>query len=151
MPSAVLAGHLCPGGTSWFCHPQHSNGEAVRTVMRLVVLRTFRRATGVSRALRARNPQKSLKKISRGRRGKKVRKVWKKSRKCLFGTFSRLFPDFWGPRGLRPRETVFQTFWGFRAQRARETPVARRRVRNCGPENKPGQPFLANQFGCRFF
>ena len=66
-------------------------------------------ANPVSRALRTRNPQKVCKKVSWGLRprgpkksGKsleKVRKVWKKSRKCLFGTFSRLFPDFLGPRG----------------------------------------------------
>ena len=39
--------------------------------------------------------------------------LWKKSRKCLFGTFSRLFPDFLGPRGRRPRNTLFKLFWDF--------------------------------------
>ena len=30
-----------------------------------------------------------------------------------FGTFSRPFPDFWGPRGRRPRETFFRLFGDF--------------------------------------
>ena len=74
--------------------------------------------TGVSRALRARNPQKVWKKSPQGPR---------KSGKSLEQTFSRPFPDFFGtfsrlcgaPRPEAPGDI----------QRARETPVARRRAR----------------------
>ena len=69
---------------------------------------------------------KSLQKVSRGQR---VPKSLEKVSKCLFGTLSRLSPDFLGPRGWRPRETFFRHFGDFGARRARETPVARRRVR----------------------
>ena len=73
----------------------------------------------VSRGLRPWGPKKSGKSLE------KVRKVWKKSRKCLFGTFSRLF----GTPGAGDPGRLFADFLGFRAQRARDTPVARGRVR----------------------
>ena len=71
------------------------------------------RATGVSRALRARNPKKVWKKSlwprgpqKSGKSLEKVQKAWKKSRECPFETFSRPFPDFSEPWGPRPRETL---------------------------------------------
>ena len=78
-------------------------------------------------------PRKSLEKVSRGQR------VWKKSRKSLCGTFSRLFPgsrDFFqtfsrlfrGAPGPEAPGDFFQTFSGFRARRARVTPVNGQRV-----------------------
>ena len=78
----------------------------------------------VSWGLRPRGPKKS---------GKSLEKVPNRHFRDFFQTFrtySRLFPDFSGPRGRRPRETSFQSFWGFRARRARETPVARGRACN---------------------
>ena len=65
--------------------------------------------TGVSRALRARNPEKVWKKSPRasgpgtpresGKSLENVRRVWKKSRKGPKKTCSRLFPDFFGVSG----------------------------------------------------
>ena len=59
--------------------------------------------------------QKSLKKVSRGLRPwgpkrsvkslEKVRQVWKKSRKCLFGTF---VETFWGPGAGGPGRPFFR-------------------------------------------
>ena len=46
-----------------------------------------------------------------------------KCRKSLFGLFARLFGDFSGFPGRRPRETFYETFSAFRARRARETSV----------------------------
>ena len=82
-------------------------------------MRTLPRATGVSRALRARSPKKP------GRRRKSLEKVSKKSEKSGKGLETVFFQTFWelGPGGF------FQTFLRFRARRARETPVARGRVR----------------------
>ena len=54
-----------------------------------------------------------------------------KSRRCLFGTFSRLFGAS-GPEVLGLRDFFFQTFLGFRARMAWETPLARGRVRKSG-------------------
>ena len=64
---------------------------------------------------------KSLKKVSRGLRprgpeksGKSLEKVPNRHFRDFFQTFqtsSRLFPDFLGPRGQRPRG-LFSDFWG---------------------------------------
>ena len=63
---------------------------------------------------------------NRGQRPRGQRKSGT-SRKCLFGTFSRPFPDFLGPSGPG---RLFSDFFGVsRARGARETPVARGRVR----------------------
>ena len=78
--------------------------------------------TGVSRALRAQNPEKVCRK-SPGASGpgapESLEKVSKKSFRDLFETFSRLsrlFPDFsqtlGGPRGRRLRETFSRLFRG---------------------------------------
>ena len=66
---------------------------------------------------------KSLKKVSRGLRPRGPKKSGKSLEKVpnrhfrdffqTFRTFSRLFPDFWGPRGRRPRETFFRLFGDF--------------------------------------
>ena len=76
------------------------------------------------------------------------RESGKKSRKSLFGTFSRLFPDsrdffqtffrLSGALGPEAPGDFFQTFSGFRAWRARETPVNGQRAPNFkfGPQAK---------------
>ena len=100
----------------------------------LLVLRTLPRATGVSRALRARNPKKVCKESPGAFQPgapKNLEQVSKKSEKSgkslenacsgLFETFSRLF----GAPGPEAPGDSFQTFLGIRARRARETPVAR--------------------------
>ena len=95
--------------------------------------------TGVSWALRARNPEKSLKKVSRGLRPREppesLEKVSKKSgesgkslEKVPKDFFERLFPDSRGVPGPEAPGDFFQTFSGFRARRARETPVNGQRV-----------------------
>ena len=73
------------------------------------MLGTPRRATRVSRALCApKIPKKS-----------EPQEVWKSPEKSFrdffqtFRTFSRLFPDFLGPRGRRPRQTFSDFFWDF--------------------------------------
>ena len=77
-------------------------------------------------------PRKSLKKFSRGPQPRAPPRVWKRSRKSLFGTFSRLsrpFQDlFQTLGGPRAPGDFFETFSGFRARRARETPVNGQRV-----------------------
>ena len=79
------------------------------------------------KSLPGRGPKKSGKSLE------KVRKVLKKSRQCLFGTFSGVF----GAPGLEAPGDSFQTFLKFRARRARETPVARGRVRKlCGSSSE---------------
>ena len=74
------------------------------------------RATGVSRALWSRNPQRVRTQVSWGR-GRGVPKSGKSLEKVRNRRFSRFFQTFSG------------LFGGYRAQRAREIPVARRRVR----------------------
>ena len=86
-------------------------------------LRTLPRATGVSRALRARNP-KRVRKVRKVRKSlEKVRKVWKKVSKR---TFSRLFPDFLGPRGPGNLEPQFGNH-GFKSHGERESSRRQRR------------------------
>ena len=100
-------------------------GKNVRsTRIQTEISRTLPRATGVSPALRARNPKKVCKKAENS-----PEKVWKKSRKYLFQTFSRLF----GTPGPEALSRLFLTFLGFRARKTRETPVARGRVRDRNP------------------
>ena len=57
--------------------------------------------TGVSQALRARNPKKSEKCLPGGPRDPP--RVWKKSRKSLPGPFRDFFQTLGGPWNLRPR------------------------------------------------
>ena len=82
------------------------------------VLRTLPRATGVSRALRARNPKKSEKSLL-GPLAPGSQKVSKKSRTDIFEIFSRLFglfrdffQTFWGPQGGGPGK-LFSDFLSF--------------------------------------
>ena len=84
------------------------------------ILGTCWPSTGVSWALRPRNPRKSLKTsgASGPRTPESLEKVLKRSRKVFFNTFSR----FSGVAGQRPREN-FSDFSEFRAQSSRETPV----------------------------
>ena len=86
-------------------------------------LRTSPPLTEVSRALRARNAEK-VSKMSPGASGPRtpkslqkvsgtVRKISGECRKSLFGLFPRLFGDFSGSRGRRPRQTFSRLFRHF--------------------------------------
>ena len=114
-----------------------SNRGSEKALIEALRLRTLPRATGVSRALRARNPIKVWK-MSPWASGpgapKSLEKVSKKSEKS--GNFKvskvsvRDFCETFRHPGAPAPGDFFQTFLGFRARRARETPVARGRVRN---------------------
>ena len=82
-----------------------------------IALGTRRPFTGVSRALRARNPEKVRKKSR-----KSLEKVWKKSWKGPERLFRDFFQTLWGVPGPEAPGDFLQTFSGFRARRARETP-----------------------------
>ena len=85
--------------------------------------------TGVSRALRARNPER----VSKGLPAPGSKKCPKQSRNSLQSlkidcfetpeTVSRLFRTLSGPWGRKAPGDSFETLSGLRARRARETPV----------------------------
>ena len=80
--------------------------------------------TGVSRALRARNPERVSKESKNSLRSLKI--------DCFETpeTVSRLFRALFGPRGRKAPGDSLETLSGFRARRARETPVTG--GRGCG-------------------
>ena len=83
--------------------------------------------TGVSRALRARNPERVSKESpGAGKCPKQSQNSLRSLKIDCFETpetVSRLFRTLFGPRGRKAPGDSFETLSGFRARRARETPV----------------------------
>ena len=111
-------------GPKYYCRLGNTEGKESRLLnLRRLRLRTSPPITEVSRALRARNAE-NVSKMSPGASGPgtpkslqkvsgTVRKVSGECQKSLFGLFPRLFGDFSGFRGRRPRETFSRLFRHF--------------------------------------
>ena len=116
-------------------YPTRKQGKRWREMVALIsvhVLQPSWPLTDVIRALRARSPKKSRKKVagaSRPRGQKRLKKVEKRSKTSqkqpffdLFNFFSTFSQPFLAP-GPKGPGNFFSTFLGFRARRARMTPV----------------------------